>query len=350
MQHEIIFELGDWSKDGHNQSDKYKIKSNKPVEELRELHFKFCEQHFKIGDMCREHEERDISDDIKLGLDSLNISYKNFEEDTGMGTEQLLIIWLDCLKYIDNTFEYCIIEDDTPTIHFYGFDSKGRHLDVPGYGFYFIKKGKVMRYTKTIEYICYNIDTIEKDFNNYLAKYYVNICVSSNVLGMCKDFLSSEVVNNFLSIFNNTAIYNDVDYIDFVNTNYVKNIRFPFKITNETLSLYLLLVLSKIIEATDFKNYNGKVHIESVKVYKNNISSAEACYEDLKNTKLIDYYLDQVVLSEGIISRCFNDHSLYYKLSNCNYDKNEKVFTITKDGVYDKCNIISNLQKININY
>ena len=134
MIYEIIFELGDWSKDGHNQSDKFKIKSNKPVEELRELHFKFCEQHFEIGDMCSEYQEYGLSDEIEAKLDSLNISYKNFEED--VSAESLLIIWLNCLKYIDNTFEYYIIEDDTPTMHFYGFDNKGRHVDVPGYDLY----------------------------------------------------------------------------------------------------------------------------------------------------------------------------------------------------------------------
>lgn len=189
-----------------------------------------------------------------------------------------------------------------------------------------------MKYTTTIKYTCYEIDTLDLKIGDYQTFYNINICLSSNVLGMCQDFLSSDVVSNFLSVFYNTAIYDDTDYIDFVNTNFVKNIRFPFKITNETLSLYLLFALSKIIEATDFKNYDGKVYIESVKVYKNNILSAEACYEDLKNTNFINYYLDQVVLSEGVISRCFNDHSLYYKLSNYNYDKNEKVFTIIKEG------------------
>ena len=124
MTYEIIFELG----------DKFKIKSNKPVEELRELHFKFCDQHFDIGDICNEYEEDTLSDEIKAKLDSLNISYENFEKYAS--TEHLLIIWLDCLKYIDNAFEYYIIEDDTPTMHFYGFDSKGRHLGVPGSGLF----------------------------------------------------------------------------------------------------------------------------------------------------------------------------------------------------------------------
>ena len=168
-----------------------------------------------------------------------------------------------------------------------------------------------MKYTTTIKYNCYKIDALDFKISDYQTCFNVDICLSSNVLGMCQDFLSSDVVNNFISIFYNTAIYDDTNYIDFVNTNYVKNIRFPFKITT------------------------GKLHIDSVKVYKSNAISSEACYEDLKNTKLIDYYLDQVILSEGVISRCFNDHNLYYKLSNCNYDKNEKVFTIKKDSVYE---------------
>jgi hypothetical protein len=131
---EIVFELGDWSDDGHGKSDKYKLKTNKTVEELRELHFKFCEQYFEIGEMCSEYQEYGLSDEIKAKLDSLNISYKLFEQDTS--TKQLLIIWLDCLKRVDNTVEYYIIEDDTPTMHFYGFDANGRHLGVPGYGLF----------------------------------------------------------------------------------------------------------------------------------------------------------------------------------------------------------------------
>lgn len=196
-----------------------------------------------------------------------------------------------------------------------------------------------MKYAATIKYTCYEIDTLDLKIGDYQTFYNINICLSSNVLGMCQDFLSSDIVSNFLSIFYNAAIYDDIDYTDFVNVNFVKNIRFPFNITNETLSLYLLFALSKIIEATNFKNYNGKVHIESVKVYKK-YTSSEACYEDLKNTKLIDYRLDQIILSEGIISRCFDDHNLYYKLSNCDYDKNEKVFTIVKDGVYSYIDLI----------
>lgn len=81
--------------------------------------------------MCNEYQEYNLSAEVKAKLDNINVSYKDFEDEAN--TKQLLIIWLDCLKHIDSTFEYFIIEEDTPIMH---FDTKGRHLVVPGYGLF----------------------------------------------------------------------------------------------------------------------------------------------------------------------------------------------------------------------
>lgn len=135
----INFSLGDWSGDGHAIHEQFLIESNLPVEELRELHFKFQDLYnIDIGSICREYSSipRDLLDSLILigVLDSdilLTLGTKNYYVSE---LAILLDIWLKCLKAVNPEFvwDHKIV----PNMHFSGVDDKNRHLQVPGYGLF----------------------------------------------------------------------------------------------------------------------------------------------------------------------------------------------------------------------
>lgn len=181
----IIFEVGDWSGDGHAYSAQYLVEVNKSLEQLREIHFK--ENHF-IGSLCKEYEENyiyvntlyefifdktnhekavelinnfiknengevevhvDNDSDENIELD--NISYKLEDEHTITihYPDSMLNLWLMLLKVIDDSLQYKVLAgpmsqyyikykgypvEPDGTMHFYGYDKQNRHLDTPGYG------------------------------------------------------------------------------------------------------------------------------------------------------------------------------------------------------------------------
>lgn len=140
----IKFTLGDYSNDGHGMYDDYIIESNKTVEELRELHFSCIETlGFDIGDMCRDYGDRELPRYIFDILKEEKIL--NDEECFVLETNELCIedpdelvaIWLDILLHLDKTLTLKVKDsDEIPSMHFYGYDSKKRHLNNPGYGLY----------------------------------------------------------------------------------------------------------------------------------------------------------------------------------------------------------------------
>lgn len=144
----IEFPLGDWSGDGHEECKYYRVHSSHPVEVLREAHFGFeAKFGFDIGDMASEYEESYIADHIlELMQDHEIIDYlipghddeDDYDEEGHYypeGTEELLHIWLRCLQLSNPELVLRVEEKERiPSINFYGFDEKKRHLNVPGYG------------------------------------------------------------------------------------------------------------------------------------------------------------------------------------------------------------------------
>jgi hypothetical protein len=192
--HYIIFPIGDWSCDGHSCYADFLVKSTKPLQEVREVHFK--ENNF-IGSLCKDYQDNKINvaylydflvkyipkeiakEKIKQLIDNgveimdeefevrdMEERYSNkkndykvvlsFEEDeenpqslTIDDPEIMLDIWLLCLNAINPSLElekaseamsqYMIKYKGYPhkpegDINFYGVDKESRHLDTPGYG------------------------------------------------------------------------------------------------------------------------------------------------------------------------------------------------------------------------
>lgn len=180
MTNYIIFPVGDWSGDGHSCCADFLVKSEKSLEEVREIHFK--ENDF-IGSLCEEYDDNKINihylyeflieymseDDAKVfitkmvdsGLelndhnetDNIKLTF-DFENDnsqyfTIFYPDEMLNIWLSILNVIDPTLKLEVASEAMSSyyikykgyphepvgnINFYGQDDKGRHLDTPGYG------------------------------------------------------------------------------------------------------------------------------------------------------------------------------------------------------------------------
>lgn len=139
----IEFPIGDWSKDGHNQCDFYVIETTKTVAELRDLHFK-CKETlgFEIGNIASEYQNDKLSVEIADILLKANIIDQEFYNDIlnedmdNLSSEDIINIWLDTLKYLDNTFEYKIVNRRLPSI-LDNTETDTRYLDNPGYGVFY---------------------------------------------------------------------------------------------------------------------------------------------------------------------------------------------------------------------
>lgn len=146
----IRFPVGDWSGDGHDKCDYFQAKSNKSVQEVREIHFSAKEKlGFDIGDICHEYEESEVREDILEALVEAGFDIqwaggsetaRYFEEADGrfMTADGVFNLWIDILMFLDPELKLEPVADNFEDITFYGFDEKKRHLQGPGYGCFWI--------------------------------------------------------------------------------------------------------------------------------------------------------------------------------------------------------------------
>jgi len=129
--------IGDWSGDGHEQCDWFKVISNKPVEEVREIHYK-SRAIFDMEKVCSEYEDQYMSDKElnklkELGYPEeliLNIKEENIPF-------RFLNVWLFVLMKTDCSLKISIDESpDFDKLTFYGRDEKGRSIGFVGYGLF----------------------------------------------------------------------------------------------------------------------------------------------------------------------------------------------------------------------
>lgn len=128
MIHLCKMPVGAWGYWGHRRCEYFFIRSNRSLDEIRELHFAcFDVLGFEIGRICGSYNEVEVDEEIAAKLRAVNINVP-LEPDPGA----IFKIWMDILQYIDTRFEYAVI--DPPDIAFIGKDIKGRSFDAPGYG------------------------------------------------------------------------------------------------------------------------------------------------------------------------------------------------------------------------
>lgn len=148
MKYKFKFAIGDWSNDGHGQCEYFVVKSNKPVEEVRESHYQIENvTGINIDKICKNYEDDIINNEnyellVKLGFDFelQGFSIDGYDDNIIAYCNPLsyVLLWIFLLKQVDKTLELEIVSDDIPMFQFYGYDEQGRHIKASGYGLFII--------------------------------------------------------------------------------------------------------------------------------------------------------------------------------------------------------------------
>lgn len=133
--------IGDWSGDGHERTSTYYVRSNKPVEAVREAHFAIKEKTgIDIENVCSLFDEDELPEETVDQLKELGFRFSDY---TGMGmgilcAEDMARIWEFLLQKADPELKLKMSdpEKELPSIHFSGMDEKGRHIKSIGYGLF----------------------------------------------------------------------------------------------------------------------------------------------------------------------------------------------------------------------
>lgn len=179
MMANIIFEIGDYSSDGHNYCAEFMVKMNKTVEEAREIHFveneffqnlcsKYLQNYVYVHELYQlllkrmSHEEAmeflikfnneqeaEILIDNDEKVDLISVVEEDYHTLSIYDPKTMLNLWLMLLKVIDSSVEYEVISvamskyyikykgypaQCDGTMNFCGHDKEGRYLYSPGYG------------------------------------------------------------------------------------------------------------------------------------------------------------------------------------------------------------------------
>jgi hypothetical protein len=134
--------IGDWSGAGHGKCEYYLIDSNKPVEEVREIHFLITlKTGVDIESFCNEYQDCRVSSEIIEALISLGFGVHKLAstfiegEDSYFRSEDMREIWLFLLMKTDPTLKLEIAEENViEMLPFYGDDAQGRSINFVGYG------------------------------------------------------------------------------------------------------------------------------------------------------------------------------------------------------------------------
>jgi hypothetical protein len=132
--------IGDWSGDGHEKKQDFIVKSNVPVEIVREAHWNsFDATGINIEEICSDYEEVTIEPDVVNKLKELGFHFSDIDID---GDEvyptayEMIRIWLFLLEKTDPYLELEVVADEIPNFHFFGCNKQGQHIGQVGYGLF----------------------------------------------------------------------------------------------------------------------------------------------------------------------------------------------------------------------
>jgi len=143
--YEYEFPIGDWSKDGHGQSESFMVNSPALIDDIVKAHWRSPEVlGFAIGDICSMYEESTIDPDIMVQLRATGIwdkfktrinddqFFEQNEDEDGFYIQEpelLLQLWIMILNYIDPTLKLEYYKSEAPK-------SLKYLVKVPGYGLF----------------------------------------------------------------------------------------------------------------------------------------------------------------------------------------------------------------------
>lgn len=132
--YKIKFSIGDWSGDGHDRAEDYLVNSSHPVEVVREAYFTAIEKTgLDFGNICSKHEENYIAGEYMDKLKKLKAPLFLLEEGLTPKSFLYLLLWFITLGDEDLFLKIKDPDKDIKDFHFYGFDSKKRHIPSLGY-------------------------------------------------------------------------------------------------------------------------------------------------------------------------------------------------------------------------
>ncbi len=144
MEHTIAIAIGDWSDDGHGKCEYIHFKSNKPIDDVREAYFKAGENHEDLlpENFCSEYEEGTISPEYMAPILEAFPGIAEHLEQPGEGEDYYANVeFMTELvrRFIQLGDPEIQLEKmaEAPTLHFYGYDEKKRHIGYIGYGLFY---------------------------------------------------------------------------------------------------------------------------------------------------------------------------------------------------------------------
>ncbi len=134
--------VGDFSGDGHGLCSYFPASAAKPIEEVREAYFSAKEKFPELlcpEEMFKNYEENQLNPDVFSMLETYNAPppprWDTDEEPEQEADEWLVsyVIWF--INQGDSTID-AKQEPYVPSLSFYGFDEKKRHIRFIGYGLF----------------------------------------------------------------------------------------------------------------------------------------------------------------------------------------------------------------------
>lgn len=130
MKHNIIIEIGDWSGDGHGQKEIYTFESNFEIKDVREAYFAARDKYPDLSPegFCCEYEDSEVPKEIIKKASKLGFK---INKDFHIKEMANYTAWF-C--QLGNPSLKLKMQEENPTLSFYGVDEKNRHIDFIGYG------------------------------------------------------------------------------------------------------------------------------------------------------------------------------------------------------------------------
>ena len=142
MDYVFKIAIGDWSGDGHGKNDYHTYRTNKKIEDIREAYFSAIN---KLGkdyprEVCGDYQDSGVSKDMQDELKKKGFVFTRFEEEYEGKIFPYVDGMLELTEWFiqqgDSSIKLEAEDVEVDTLHFYGFDSKDRHIGFIGYGIY----------------------------------------------------------------------------------------------------------------------------------------------------------------------------------------------------------------------
>jgi len=129
--------IGDWSDDGHGKCEWFSVRSNKPLQEVREAHFKGRTEILDIEELCSEYEVYSMSADELPERAREFFDHPNPDGRIPGSPEGMVQLWIEILSRADPGLRLALIsKEEAPMLPLYGQDEQGRHISHVGYGLF----------------------------------------------------------------------------------------------------------------------------------------------------------------------------------------------------------------------